>query len=234
MDRESRENHFWNNYIAVLSDCQIKSSLYTWYVRHCENFIRENKDTRLKQHTKKSVSNYLSKLINTNSSEFWQKKQAIEAISLLFKSIHAPLYQEIDWDYWKSSCHDLGKEHDTNYRTTYPLANPKEPSSQPGPVQRETISDEINRLRMAIRRVNHSIRTEKTYTDWVHRFLNFIRFEHTSDIDQAAVLKYLEYLAVVRGVSPKTQSIALNSISFYFRNVLNREIGDISQGFGQV
>ena len=54
MDKESRENNFWNNYLVVLAEHQIESSLYTWYVRHCETFIRGNKDTRLKQHTKKA------------------------------------------------------------------------------------------------------------------------------------------------------------------------------------
>ena len=90
MDKESRENHFWNNYLVVLAEHQIKSSLYTWYVGHCETFIRRNKDTRLKQHTKKSVSGYLSELINGDQKTAWQKKQVIDAIGLLFKSIHAP------------------------------------------------------------------------------------------------------------------------------------------------
>ncbi|MFT7674433.1 MAG: hypothetical protein ACI845_002850 [Gammaproteobacteria bacterium] len=42
-------------------------------------------------------------------------------------------------------------------------------------------------------------------------------------------MKFLEYLAIERKVAPKTQSVALNSISFYFKHVLGHEIGDISQ-----
>ena len=108
MDKESRENRFWNNYLAVLIERQIKSSLYTWYVRHCEAFIGVNREIRLKQHTKITVSAYLEVLINSEKQEGWQKKQAIDALSLLFKSIHAPLYRDIDWDYWKLSCRELG------------------------------------------------------------------------------------------------------------------------------
>ncbi len=104
MDKESRENHFWNNYLATLSDRQIKPSLFTWYVRHCEAFIGENRHIRLKQHTKITVSAYLAELINSDKKEAWQKKQAIDALGLLFKSIHAPLYSDIDWEYWKLSC----------------------------------------------------------------------------------------------------------------------------------
>lgn len=201
MDRDSRENHFWNNYLAVLAECHIKSSLYTWYVRHCEAFIRANKDIRLKQNTKETVSAYLSKLINSDLKAAWQKRQAIEAIGLLFKSIHAPLYRDIDWEYWKLSCRDLGKEHDTNYRETHSVEyRSNSPSASLGADHSSLLDEEINKLRIAIRRVNHSIRTEKTYTDWVQKFLNFNRFTISSDIDKEGILKYLEFLAIERKV----------------------------------
>ena len=61
---KKREKFFWNNYLTVLTEDQIKPSLHTWYVRHCESFIRGNEDTRLKQHTKDSISAYLSGLID--------------------------------------------------------------------------------------------------------------------------------------------------------------------------
>ena len=122
---------------------------------------------------------------------------------MLFKNIHAPLYQQIDWDYWKSSCTD----------------------SERSPL----LAAEIDSLRIAIRRLNYSIRTEKAYTDWVQKFLNFNRYKNSADIDKEGVLKYLEYLAIERKVAPKTQSVALNAVAYYFKNVLSREIGDISQ-----
>jgi len=230
MDKDSREKRFWNNYLVVLTEHQIKSSSFTWYVRHCETFIRRNGDTRLKQHTKSSVSEYLSKSINEDSGEAWQKKQVIDAISLLFKSINAPLYQEIDWDYWKSSCLSLGPEHDTHYRSTHPITSRIKPSSLPqDSAQKKTVVTEINSLRTEVRRMNYSIRTEKGYTDWVQKFLEFNRYQNRTDIDQHGVIKYLGYLAIERQVAPKTQSVALNAISFYFKNVLGHEIGDISQ-----
>ena len=149
---------------------------------------------------------------------------------MLFKSIHAPLYQQIDWDYWKSSCQDLGKEHDTNYRATYPVVTQVKLSSSPLDAAQEiTVSEEINRLRIAIRLKNHSIRTEKTYATWVQQFLKFNMQKAASELGSQSVLDFLEYLAIQRGVAPGTQSLALNAISFYFKNVLDREIGDISQ-----
>lgn len=162
MNTHDREKHFWNNYIAVLFEARIKPSTHTWYVQHCETFIKANEDTRLKQHTKKSVSLYLSDLVNNNKKESWQQKQVIDALRLLFKGIRAPLYLEIDWDYWKSSCQDLGKDHDTNYRSTHTIESQAKPSPSPlDQSQKKVVSDEIDHLRIAIRRKNFSIRTDK-------------------------------------------------------------------------
>ena len=74
-NQKSNEKHFWNNYLSVLSGDQVKPALHTWYVRHCESFIRGNEDTRLKQHTKDSISVYLSGLINSDQNKAWQKNK---------------------------------------------------------------------------------------------------------------------------------------------------------------
>ncbi len=107
MDKSEQKKYFWNNYLTLLSENGVKPALLTWYVRHCETFIRRNKETRLKQHTAESVSSYLNNLINSPAKEAWQKKQAIDALQYLFRCIRAPLHKEIDWDYWKLSCKDL-------------------------------------------------------------------------------------------------------------------------------
>ena len=229
-DTDDREKRFWNNYLAILSEFKIKPVLFTWYVRHCELFIRSNKDRRLKQYSAESLSEYLSRLVNDDQKKAGQRKQAIDALKFLFKSIHAPLYKEVDWEYWKSSCHDLSREHDTNYRNTFPVhtesgITPKQVS----PSLAHDIANEIERLRIAIRRKNYSIRTEKSYVDWVQRFLRLTSPGELSSLNQQDVVNFLEYLALKRGVAPKTQSLALNALSFYFKNVLLREIGDISR-----
>jgi len=62
MDKSEQKKYFWNNYLALLSENGIKPALLTWYVRHCESFIRQNRETRLKQNTAESVSAYLQAL----------------------------------------------------------------------------------------------------------------------------------------------------------------------------
>jgi integron integrase len=229
MNQTEKEKHFWNNYLSKLSEFQIKSDLYPWYVRHCEVFIRENTEIKLKQHTDQSVSSYLEKLINSSGKAAWQKKQAIDALSLLFLAIRAPLYNAIDWQYWKSSCVDLPPEHDTHYRSTHSaqLNNPSLKANPVMPVQ-ASFNKEIDQLRIAIRRKNNSIRTEKSYTDWTIRFFRFLPDKSVEDISPSDVVSFLEHLAIQRGVAPKTQSSALNALSYYFKQVREQELGDIS------
>ena len=168
MDRDSREKRFWNNYLALLVDHDVKSSMYPWYVRHCEHFIRANEETRLKQHSASTVSRYLSGLVQADDRKPWQKKQRIDALKILFESIHAPLYRQVDWEHWKASCNDLPSDHDTHYRTNHPLHTREIASvAAPGSPDQQAIEDIVDRLRIAIRRKNYSIRTEKTYVDWV-------------------------------------------------------------------
>ena len=134
---KDRKKYCWNNHLACLSDAGVKPALFTWYVGHYETFIRTQQDTRLRQHNKNSVTRSLSRLVNNEHKPAWQNKQAIHAIQLMFKSIHAPLYREIDWPHWQSSCHDLPADHDANYQINYPV---KLASCSPGGLcQRQNI-----------------------------------------------------------------------------------------------
>jgi len=38
MSKEEREKRFWDNYLVVLSDNNIKPALFPWYARHCDSF----------------------------------------------------------------------------------------------------------------------------------------------------------------------------------------------------
>ncbi len=64
MSKDDREKRFWDNYLVVLSNNNIKPALFTWQAHYCMTFIRCYKETRLKQHTSDSIADYLSSLWN--------------------------------------------------------------------------------------------------------------------------------------------------------------------------
>jgi len=85
----------------------------------------------------------------------------------------------------------------------------------------------LNRLRDIIRTKQYSIRTEKSYVDWVRRFILFHNKRHPEELGEAEVGEFLTYLAVKRQVSPSTQNQALNALVFLYRYMLNRPLADI-------
>lgn len=88
----------------------------------------------------------------------------------------------------------------------------------------------LDRLRAAIRVRHMSIRTERTYVDWVRRFVLFHGKRHPGEMGKAEIEAFLSHLAVTRRVSAATQAQALNAVLFLYRHVLGDEppwLGDV-------
>lgn len=81
----------------------------------------------------------------------------------------------------------------------------------------------INQVRYVIRARHYSKRTEQTYVYWIKSFIKFYSLRHPQTISAHEVVKYLEYLAIHRKVSPSTQKIALNALAFMYKRVLKYE-----------
>jgi integron integrase len=77
--------------------------------------------------------------------------------------------------------------------------------------------------------LGYSIRTERSYEQWVHRFLAYSRPESIDDISSANVKRYLDFLVVQRNVAASTQNQALNALHFLFKHVLGRELGQLDE-----
>ncbi len=85
----------------------------------------------------------------------------------------------------------------------------------------------VEEVRVALRGGQYAARTEETYVGWLERFLVFARPRNRDAISVEMVQEYLEYLAVVRSVSSRTQNQALNALVYLFREVLDRDMGEI-------
>ena len=84
-------------------------------------------------------------------------------------------------------------------------------------------------LRKAIRIRHYSIRTEKAYVGWVKRFILYHHKRHPTDMAETEVAAFLSHLAVDLVVAPATQNQALNALSFLYKAVLARPLGDVPE-----
>ena len=82
----------------------------------------------------------------------------------------------------------------------------------------------MEQLRQKIRFKQYSLRTEKSYMDWVHRFILFHHKRHPLDMGAGEIESFLTHLAVERKVAASTQNQALSAILFLYREVLDQEI----------
>ncbi len=80
----------------------------------------------------------------------------------------------------------------------------------------------LDKVRQKIRLKGYSIRTEKTYTSWIKRFILFHRKRHPNEMGKPEIEAFLTHLAINRNVAASTQNQAFNAILFLYTHVLNR------------
>lgn len=79
-----------------------------------------------------------------------------------------------------------------------------------------------------LREKNMALKSEQTYRAWCRRFMGACRGKAPEALDHNDICRWLSDLAVKERVAPATQSQALNSVVFLFREVFKREPGDFS------
>ena len=83
----------------------------------------------------------------------------------------------------------------------------------------------MEQVRQVLRYHHYSYRTEKTYCDWILRFVKFHGGKtHPNNMGKKEVEGFLSHLATHGKVSASTQRQALNAIVFLYRDVLDRSI----------
>src|SRR5437879_3118160 len=83
----------------------------------------------------------------------------------------------------------------------------------------------LERVRDVIRVKHYSLRTERSYCDWIERFIRFHRMRHPSEMGALELGEFLTDLARNGNVSASTQNQALSALLFLYREVLKQEIG---------
>lgn len=85
----------------------------------------------------------------------------------------------------------------------------------------------LEMVRGEIRLRGYSIRTEKTYLFWIHRFILFHGKKHPKNMGANQVKEFLTWLAMTKDVAINTQKVALNALVFLYHKVLNQELGEL-------
>src|SRR5207248_8363448 len=83
----------------------------------------------------------------------------------------------------------------------------------------------IEQVRNIMRLKHYSLRTERSYWDWIERFIRFHGMRHPREMGEAEVGAFLTHLAREGKVAASTQNQALSALLFLYKDVLKQEIG---------
>ena len=82
----------------------------------------------------------------------------------------------------------------------------------------------LEQVRSRLRVKHYSIRTERSYVDWIKRFIWFHGKRHPKEMGVLEMEAYLSHLAVQRNVSASTQNQAKSALLFLYKDVLGVDL----------
>jgi integron integrase len=108
------------------------------------------------------------------------------------------------------------------------------PAPGPSPVRLESVIPNpklklLDQVREVMRLKHYSIRTERSYVDWLRRYVRFHRMKAREEMLPAEpkMEVFLSHLAVQGKVAVSTQNQAFNALLFVYREVLHVLVGQI-------
>ncbi len=85
----------------------------------------------------------------------------------------------------------------------------------------------LDQVREVLRYYHYQYRTEKTYCDWISRYIKFHNCQkHPREMGKQEIESFLSYLASELKVAASTQRQALNAIVFLYTKVLDLPVAD--------
>ncbi len=82
----------------------------------------------------------------------------------------------------------------------------------------------LEAVRDAIRVKHYSYRTEKSYINWIKRYIRFHNWQHPRNMGGPEIEAVLTHLAVPKKVTASTQNQALCALLFLYRTVLQLDL----------
>jgi hypothetical protein len=86
----------------------------------------------------------------------------------------------------------------------------------------------LDQVREVMRLHHYSIHTERTYIDWIRRYIAFHRMKSRDDLveGEKKIEAFLTHLAVDERVASATQNQAMNALVFLYKRILEQPLGD--------
>ena len=203
---------FWDEYRTLVVSRGVPEAKAEWYVKWARKFAVSMRGVPLKARTTGHVKAFLADLEKQPGIQKWRVQQAEDALSILYKEFLVKGKTEEQSGTVVDDSPGLSRESGDIHVT--PIKEKRRGTTFRDSLSRSREVEEhhkeiISRLRTVIRTRHYSLDTERTYEEWVRRFIIFHNLKTPRELGPDAVREYLEYLAEVRMVAAGTQNQAL-------------------------
>jgi integron integrase len=220
----------WTSFRAILLQNKIPQNQHYYYTKWVEGFLEfilaQDPSYTISSIQAANINHFLQDIDRKFDLSSWQFRQLLHALKLFLISLyHLSWAKEFDWGYWQAAAQKLANNHATVARDYTELSvQPSNTVKTPYKLDNSSHNVLLEKLIYSLRAGNYAIRTEQTYADWVKRFLFFHADTNAEELNDDHATQYLNHLAVDRRVTSNTQSVALNSLCFLFKHVLDKPL----------
>ena len=213
-----RKERFRHQFTKLLEQKKVSEAARPWFFRHLSRWSRWLKDERCRA-SADSLVKLVQELGGKPEIAPFQVKQMLLAVEWAHGEIlKEDWVQEVDWEGLRAAqtVHESGEVEmtrlaDVELNTYYTKWG----------FSKERVAWLV-RLVGVLRGRNYAFRTEETYRMWIERFLA-VEMKSPDRPTEFEGREFLENLALRGGVASSTQKLALNALSFFFRQVLGVE-----------
>lgn len=227
MSADSRMTEFVELYKRCIAVKNLNENAAKWFPRWFETYVLYHRF-----HTKESVERvpvtqdllirFLQNLRDKKIAA-WQRLQATEAIEAYHNIVLRT--NEVDFEPVRKKLTELAN---AERRAGTELGQ----SALVAGEGNQGLIDEdepkpIVAMRKKMRLLHHPKSTEQAYTGWIRRFIAHVGSEDLSKYGTEQVTEFLSELALLGEVAASTQNQAFNALLFYYRKVLDKDLGSV-------
>jgi integron integrase len=218
-------------YFQVLEELGVAEPRQRFYAHWVRQFFTRHLNQRRRDLGRVEIEAFLATLTNDTAVAEWQVLQARDAIEIYYEQ-----FRGIALEPSGKSKTDGGEQIKKGSEGRQRIRAPRvmaQPKSIPRPAQKNGAPrvdrDALEKAVKAALRVEHyALKTEKSYLQWIRRFVGFHHNRRPSDMSGPEIHHFLSDLALNQRVAASTQNQALNAIVFLYRKVVRKELDDFS------
>jgi integron integrase len=208
-----------SGYFQVLEELGIAEARQRFYAHWVRQFFNRHRNQRKRDLGRAEIEAFLASLTSDTAVADWQVLQARDALEIYYEQFRGIALEPPGK--WKT---DIGEQRKGDGDGKQRIPRPVRKNGVPR-VDWKALEEAV---KTAFRVEHYALKTEKTYLQWIRRFVGYHNNRRPSDMSGPEIHQFLSDLALNQRVAASTQNQALNAIVFLYRKVVRKELDDFS------